>query len=133
MNDDDQPESATSLSEWVLGVLGALLVAALLTVLVHQAVTWRGPAQLTARVTDVQQTSAGYVTSVVVENTGSRTAQNAQVSGRVMRNDTLVDSAGATVAYVPPNSRRQVVLVFTADPEQDDVDLRVGIAGFTPM
>ncbi|MDR7380795.1 hypothetical protein [Promicromonospora iranensis] len=133
MSDNDHHSPSSSPGERAVGVLGALVVCAMLTVLVHQAVTWHGPPRLTTQITQVQRTDAGYAASVVVENTGGRTAEGVHVTGEITRENTVVDTASTTIGYVPPDSHREVALVFTTDPERPNVDLRVGIAGFTPM
>lgn len=133
MSDNEHHSPASSPGERAIGVFGALLVCAMLTVLVHQAVTWHGPPELAAQITHVQHTDTGYAASVVVENTGGRTAEGVRVTGEVTRDGTVVDTASTTIGYVPPDSHREVTLVFTTDPERPNADLRVGIAGFTPM
>ncbi|WP_298456878.1 hypothetical protein [uncultured Cellulomonas sp.] len=130
---DDQSPPSTSPGEWVIGALGALLVAAMVSVLAHQAVTWDGPARLEVTVGEVHEAEGGYVTSVVVENTGGRTAESARITGAITHDGTLVESAATTVSYVPPDSRREAVLVFATDPVRTGVALAVGVSGYTSM
>lgn len=81
--DNDPRTGTTSAGEWVLGTIGALVVAALMTLFIHQALVRDGPPRLEVTVLEIHHTDAGFVASVMVENTGDQTAQNAHLTGEV--------------------------------------------------
>ncbi|CCG02635.1 hypothetical protein [Blastococcus saxobsidens] len=126
----DQGSGGTSAAEYAVGGLGGLLVLLLIAFLGYQALAVResGP-QLAVEVTAVEQVGAGYEVRLRVRNDGGTTAEAVQVSGQIVRDGRQVEQASATIAYVPPESRREAVLVFSADPR--DGELTVGPEGYT--
>lgn len=132
MSDDHGGSSGSSRpsgTEWAVGVLGGLAVLALLGFLAYQAVAVADePAALRAQATAVERTPAGYVTTVRVRNVGGQTAQDVHLTGELTRDGTRVDSATATLPYVPARSEREATLVFGTDPAT--ADLSVTATGF---
>ena len=125
----DQRSEDTSAAEYVLGALGGLLVLLLIAFLAYQAVAVResGP-DLTVEATAVEQVGTRYQVHLTVINDGGTTAEAVHVSGSLTRRGERVEEASATIAYVPPESRRGAVLVFSTDPR--DGDLAVGADGY---
>ncbi|MGY1717668.1 hypothetical protein ACI8AG_01280 [Blastococcus sp. SYSU DS0552] len=63
-----------------------------------------------------------------MRNDGRTTAETVQLGGQLSRDGRQVEQASATIAYVPPESRREAVLVFSNDPR--DGELTVGPEGY---
>jgi uncharacterized protein (TIGR02588 family) len=126
---DDQRSEDTSAAEYVVGALGGLLVLLLIAFLAYQAVAVResGP-DLTVEVTAVEEVGAGYQVHLTVTNDGGTTAETVHLGGSLTRDGEQVGGASASVAYVPPESRRDAVLVFSTDPR--DGELTVGVEGY---
>ena len=125
----DHESGGTSVAEYAVGGLGGLLVLLLIAFLAYQAVAVResGP-DLSVEVIAVEPAGAGYEVRLQVTNDGGTTAEAVQVGGRLTRDGDQVEQASATLAYVPPESRRDVVLIFSSDPR--DGDLTVGPEGY---
>ena len=115
-SDDQEGSGAGSAGEYVIGALGALLVAALLGFLGYQAVVRDTGPEIAVEVTQVDAGPAGYAVRVEVTNRGGTTASGVVISGRLTRDGQQVESASTTVAYVPPDSMRTIALVFSEDP-----------------
>ncbi|MGY1827671.1 MULTISPECIES: hypothetical protein [unclassified Blastococcus] len=125
----DQGAGGTSAAEYAAGGLGGVLVLLLIAFLGYQAVAVResGP-ELAVEITAIEQAGPGYEVHVRVRNDGGTTAETVQLSGQLTRDGRQVEQASASVAYVPPESRREAVLVFSADPR--DGELTVGPEGY---
>lgn len=125
----DQGSGGTSAAEYAMGGLGGLLVLLLIVFLTYQAVAVRetGP-ELGVEITAVEQAGTGYEVHVRVRNDGGATAETVQLSGQLTRDGRQVEEASATIGYVPPESRRDAVLVFSTDPR--DGELTVGPEGY---
>lgn len=131
--DNDHRTATTSAGEWMLGTIGALIVAALMTLFIHQAVVRDGPPRLEVTVLEIDHTDAGFVASVMVENTGGQTAENAHLIGEVTDSGSVVETASTTIDYVSPGSRRRATLVLSTDPLATGADPHVSVDAFTPM
>ncbi|SEL98037.1 TIGR02588 family protein [Blastococcus sp. DSM 46786] len=119
-----RPERTTA-GEYALGALGGLLVLVLLGFLVQQVVTGRGSApELAVTVTAVEPRGDGWAVAFRVENSGGRTAEQLEVSGSLTRGGREVEQASATIAYVPPDSRRSGALLFSEDPRDGRLEVR---------
>ncbi|MCZ2824477.1 MULTISPECIES: hypothetical protein [unclassified Modestobacter] len=136
MSDPDEDTESTehggtSAAEYAAGGLGGLLVLLLVAFLGYQALAVRdsGP-DLAVEVTDVRLVGTGYEVRLEVTNDGGTTAEAVHLGGELARDGRQVEQASASISYVPPDSRREAVLVFTADPR--DGDLAVGVEGYRP-
>ncbi|MGY2083952.1 hypothetical protein [Blastococcus sp. SYSU DS0539] len=128
-NSQGQGSGGTSAAEYAMGGLGGLLVLLLIAFLGYQAVAVResGP-ELAVDITTVEQAGSGYEVHLRVRNDGGTTAETVQLGGQLSRDGRQVEQASATIAYVPPESRRAAVLVFSNDPR--DGELTVGPEGY---
>ncbi|MCZ2815050.1 hypothetical protein [Modestobacter sp. VKM Ac-2984] len=136
MSDPDEDTESTehggtSVAEYAVGGLGALLVLLLVAFLGYQALAVResGP-ELAVEITAVRSVGTGYEVRLDVTNDGGTTAEAVHLGGELRRDGRQVEQASASIAYVPPESLREAVLVFTADPR--DGDLAVGVEGYHP-
>ena len=137
--DEEQPgdrdpvdfDSATPAAEWAVAIVGAVLAIVIVGLLIVQAVrTPPEPPMLSTHLTEVTGVQvAGHLASVEIRNIGGRAATDVQITGDLMVDGQPVESASATVDYIPAGTTRTVLLQFTRDPE----DGRVAISslGFT--
>lgn len=107
---------------WTTGVLGALVVLAVLAVVILDGMGADEPARLVAREIDRRVTPGGVVLDVELRNLGGRPAGDVEVQG-VSATDPE-DEASATTPYVAGRSRREVALVFEADPGRPTLTVR---------
>ncbi|MDT0276138.1 TIGR02588 family protein [Blastococcus goldschmidtiae] len=126
---EQQKKGGTTPGEYVVGAVGGLVVLALLAFLAYQTLAVRetGP-ELAVSVTAIEPALAGYAVHFEVVNNGGRTAEQVQLSGTLTREGRQVEQSTAAVAYLPPESRRDGVLVFSEDPREGD--LTVGPSGY---
>jgi uncharacterized protein (TIGR02588 family) len=118
-------QERTTAGEYALGALGGLLVLVLLGFLLQQVVTGRGSApELAVTVTAVEPRGDGWEVAFRVENSGGRTAVELEVSGSLTQDGREVEESSATIAYVPPDSRRGGVLLFSEDPRDGRLEVR---------
>lgn len=104
--------------EWIIAGVSALVVIMVVGFLIHDAVTRDGG--LPALVTEIGAThpveGGGYMVEVDVRNLGHATAAAVQVEGTITLPDGTTETSQASLDYAPAQSRRQVTLVFRADP-----------------
>lgn len=122
--------SRTPSLESVLGLLGGLVVLAVLSFLAYEAVAadGRGPA-LSASIVRSEESDGQRVVHYEVRNDGSRTAEQVHVVGQLVKGGETVQQVSSTVAYVPVGSTRRGVLIFDAAPASAQV--RVRAASYT--
>ncbi|MDQ4021528.1 MAG: hypothetical protein M3257_07865 [Actinomycetota bacterium] len=114
----------------MLGVLGGLVVLALVGFLAYQGLVVReGDPQLAVEVIAVEETPPGFVAQLRVRNDGGKTAQAVHIVGTVTAVGGRAEEATATIDYLSPSSTTEAALVFGADPNTGKLDVRV--AGYT--
>jgi uncharacterized protein (TIGR02588 family) len=111
------------LLEWIMGGLGLLIVLAVLTIILREAVGPHEPAAIAPRVVEVRGAPGAWLAEVEVRNTGDETAAQVEIEGRVGD-----ETASAVVDYVPAGGKERVVLGFEADPR---AGLTLRTRGFT--
>jgi uncharacterized protein (TIGR02588 family) len=123
--DAGAPAHPVPLLEWVIAAMGALLVAAAIAYLVHQAL-WRDetPPEVRLAVERVLPLQGGYVVEFRATNRGAQAAQELVVEGKLAGPGGVAETAEATFDYLPPNSYREGGLFFTGDPRRGELHLR---------
>lgn len=103
--------------EWIVFGVGAALVATLVIVLAHGAVTRRSsPPNLAIELGRATPASGGHTVPVTVLNTGGTTAGEVRVEVRLERDGTEVEKSELTLRFAPSKSRREGWVVFQHDP-----------------
>lgn len=121
---------AVPMLEWVVGVLGALIVAALVGYLVWSAVARdETPPDVRLQVIGIQELPEGYLVRFAAENQGSQAAAALLIEGELELPDGETETGEATIDYLPPRSTREAALVFRNDPVSGDLTIRP--KGFT--
>jgi uncharacterized protein (TIGR02588 family) len=117
---------STSPLEWVIAAIGGLLVVGAIAYMVVFAVAeLERPPAVTLSVTSVTTTPGGYLVSFRAANAGGATAAALQVSGELRKGGAVVETSAVTIDYLPQQSEREGGLVFTRDPEDLTLSLRV--------
>ena len=116
----------TPLLEWVAGAVGATLTLTLIGFLGWEAWTSPGdvPPDVTVRLEAVLPAGEGFVARIVAANGSPETAAAVEVEGVLSRDGDEVETAGATLDYVPGNSEKRGGLFFSEDPREGDLRLR---------
>lgn len=115
-----EKESGTPFVEWLTGGAGALIFAAIVGILLTNAVSNpAGPPDIVVAVERVVPVSNGYVVAFVARNDGDTTAAMVEISG-----EGSVETHRAMLDYLPPRSERRGGLFFAADPRASGVVLR---------
>lgn len=127
MAGDDKPERKgreVGRLEWVVGALGAAIVAAVLGVLGYEAAIYEdGPPALVATVISVTATEGGHVVRFRTENRGASTAAEVVVRARLKRGDEVLEEAETTLDYVARKSDREAGVIFRADPRSAELEI----------
>ena len=103
--------------EWSVFAVSCVMIAAVVAILVHDAVTSSSsPPELHVVLGAVDSTDAGFAVPVAVMNRGETTAEQAKIVVTLVEGNTEVESAELTIAFVPGKSRREGWAVFRRDP-----------------
>jgi len=106
------PEPQTvPLVQWAMAVFGGLVTAAVIAVVIWEALQPSSPPALSARIIAIETTAAGRVAIVKVVNDGEDTASAVDIEG-VLGDE----QATATVDYVPGHGHAKAFLRFDGDP-----------------
>lgn len=103
--------AATPLLQWTMAILGGLVTAAIIGIVVWEALQPTASPALSARIIAVEATASGHVAVIEVVNDGDDTAAAVDIAG-VLGEET----ATATVDYVPGHGHAKAFLRFDADP-----------------
>jgi uncharacterized protein (TIGR02588 family) len=115
----------TSLLEWAVASIGALIVMALIAYLVFYGLTRSdGPPKISFETGPVQEIGNGYVVQFTVRNDGYSTASALEISGRLMQGDSIAEESRATIDHVPEQSSRSGGLFFSRNPALHQLGVR---------
>lgn len=108
-----------------MAAASALLVLATLGFLVYEALAVSPtPPDLRVTVAAVQPAGDSYLVEFEATNGGGRTAARVEVEGTMRRGGVTVETASATLDYVPEGGTRRGGLYFTQDPRGQTLELR---------
>jgi uncharacterized protein (TIGR02588 family) len=113
------------LFEWLVAGVGALLVTGTIGYLVVQGL-WRDatPPDVRVEALRVLALEHNYVVEFRALNEGGEPAAELLVEGELIGPDGSVETAEATVDYLPPASHREGGLFFSRDPGAFELRLR---------
>lgn len=111
--------AATPLVQWAMAILGGGVTAAVIGVVIWEAVQPPAPPALSARIVSVETTATGHVAVITVANDGDDTASAVEIEGRLGG-----EQATATVDYVPGHGHARAFLRFDADPRSASVAVK---------
>jgi len=103
-----------------MGAAGAIIFAAIVAVLLNNALTDPGaPPSIIVELDAIEQVAGGYVVEFVARNEGDTTAAMVEISGEAGG-----ETHSATLDYLPPRSERRGGLFFESDPRASELKLR---------
>ena len=111
--------ASTPLLQWAMAILGGVVTAAIIGVVIWEALQPTAPPALSARIVDVETTSSGHVAVIKVVNDGDDTASAVDIEGVLG-----AETATATVDYVPGHGHAKAFLRFDADPRAASVPVK---------
>lgn len=122
---DSGPQGATSRWEWITGAFSLLLVLGAIGFLLYEEFARPDtPAQIVVTVDTVFGGEQGYVVQIRVSNEGGTTATGLLVRGELKGDTGVVETAEATIDYVPSRSHRRAGLLFSRDPGRHALEVR---------
>ena len=122
--DSDDPR-AIPILEWVVGALGAFLLAGTIGFLVWHALGRDdAPPDVRVAVAGVLELQNGYVVQFRATNQGGSAAAQLLIEGELTGPDGPIETSEATLDYLPPRSDREGGLFFARDPRGLDLRLR---------
>jgi uncharacterized protein (TIGR02588 family) len=111
--------------EWVVGALGAFLLAGTIGFLVWHALGRNdAPPDVRLAVESVVELQNGYLVQFRAMNQGGSAAAQLLIEGDLAGPDGPIETSEATLDYLPPRSDRQGGLFFARDPRGLDLRLR---------
>jgi uncharacterized protein (TIGR02588 family) len=117
------------LTEWLVAALGALLVAGTIGSLVWLALGRdQTPPDVRVEAGAVLARQQGFLIEFRAVNTGGKAAAALLVEGELLGSDGVLETAQASIDYLPPRSARAGGLVFRRDPRRHE--LRLGVKGY---
>jgi uncharacterized protein (TIGR02588 family) len=125
---DDRAEASrrpVPATEWVVAAIGAALVAATIGYLVFLALSRdEAPPDVQVVAGSVHALQNGYVVEFRAINAGAKAAAELLVEGELAGPDGPIETAEATIDYLPPRSEREGGLIFSRDPRKYELHLR---------
>lgn len=113
------------LLEWVVGGLGLLIVTAVVSVLVYEAVAGdHSPPDVKLTVQSIAPLQNGFVVKIRAKNLGGEPAAQVSITAEVRDGSKVVESSETQFAHLPPHSHREAGVFFQADPRHHEIRLR---------
>ena len=126
-NQKDRSADAAGHTDWVeraATIISTLLVAALLALLIWDAVRTHTPAELRTKVGESHVVEGAHYLEISVENTGDRAARDIEVSVSLTAADST-DEATFTIDWLAGRSTRHGMVILPRDPASGRVRARV--------
>ena len=115
----------TSISEWIVAIVSAALVLALLGYLIYDGTrSPRTPPDVTVEVDSIQKAGSGYLVLFRARNNGRITAAEVVVEGELEPESGKVERSETTIDYVPARGEQRGGLYFRTDPQRSRLRLR---------
>lgn len=122
----DSGSEGPSALEIISASIGVVVTAAILGIIGWEAITTDGHAvpDLAIDADRASPVGSGYVVELVARNRSEQTAAAVEVEGELKQGDTVVETARATIDYVPAHSQGRAGLIFTRDPAGYRLEVR---------
>ena len=112
--------------EWIVAAIGFVLVAGTIGFMLYQTVTEKDtPPNFSVKVDSIVQTEGGYLVKFRVKNSGETSAGEVTIKGELKRDAEIVEGRTVKLTYVPSNSERDGGLLFSENPNELQLKLRV--------
>ena len=119
------PLAGTPLLERLLAVMGALLLGSGVAFLVHDGLTRDDePGGITIHVDEIRAAAGDYVARFTIHNGGGETLSQLHLTARLMDGDAEIESARASVDYLPGHAKQEGGFYFDHDPRRYVLSIR---------
>ena len=117
-----------SLAEWVtFGVAATVLLVVVGIIAYDWFVTPPSPPVLSATLSGpVEQVNDQFQVRFEVSNSGGQTAEAVQVLAKLTRDGKVVEDGEQAIDFLSAGESEQGAFLFTSDPEQGELTVRVG-------
>ena len=124
--DKAQPYQKPPFLEWLIAALGLILVTGAIGFMIYEAATQENlPPNFVFKVGSATQTANGFLVKFELENTGDETAAAVEIEGELTRGEESVEKSSASLTYAPSHSKREGGLLFTKNPNEFELTIRV--------
>ena len=124
--DKTKQHQKTSALEWIIAVVGLILVTGAIGFMIYEAALQeKQPPNFVFEIASPMKTSNGFLVKFELENTGDETAAAVEVEGELTRGEESVEKSSATLTYAPSHSKREGGLLFTKNPNEFELTIRV--------
>jgi uncharacterized protein (TIGR02588 family) len=107
------------MAEWVVAIVSAVLVVAVLGSLIYDGVrSPETPPDVTVEIDSIQSAGPGYLVLFRARNVGRTTAANVVVAGELEADTGTVEASETTLDYVPAGGVARGGLYFEQDPRR---------------
>jgi uncharacterized protein (TIGR02588 family) len=125
-NSNEAGRTEIPVLEWLLGSIGALMVAGAIGFLAWSGmVQGDAPPDIRVEVEQVLQQRNGWLVMVRAFNEGGSAAAEVTVGGELTASDGTVETAELRLDFLPSRSDRRGGLFFTRDPKSQALKVRV--------
>jgi uncharacterized protein (TIGR02588 family) len=130
--DRDEQQHRVTLLEIIATTISGLLIACLVGVLVWDAAHPDTAAQLSVEVGASQSDASGYRLPATVRNRGDVSARDVVVHLELVStaSDSTIDESEITIDWLPRQSSREIVGVFSRPSRPERVGLRAEVRGY---
>jgi len=113
------------LLEWIIGALGLAIVAAVVGVLLYEAIAGdRSPPDVKLTVLSIAQRQNGFLVKIRAENNGGEPAARVEITAELVEGAKVVEASGTQFEHLPPHSAREAGVFFQRDPRQIEIRLQ---------
>jgi uncharacterized protein (TIGR02588 family) len=117
--------SDTPKLEWLLGIIGILLLGSGVGFLLHEGLTRDDePGAVTATVIEIHDTGGVYLVRFSVHNSGGEALSQLHVAARLIDGSVELESARATIDYLPGHSMQQGGFYFKRYPRRYALEIK---------
>lgn len=112
--------------EWIAAGIGLILTLAVFAVIGHEALTGEAnelPA-IEVAIGEVTPTASGFVVAFEARNAARGTAAAVEIEGTLKSGETIVETSGAVIDYVPGRGKAEGGMFFKQDPRKHTLEAR---------
>lgn len=125
--DTASPQTRRSLAEWITFIFASLILVVLVClILVDWHITQSRPPAFQVTVSDTSRvTDHRYYVPFEIRNTGGRIARTVQITAELHIDGEPDESGEQQIDFLSSNERKQGSFVFTHDPQEGELVIRV--------
>lgn len=123
-NSSERQTGKTSILEWIVAVIGLILVVGTIGFMMYKAFTSKDtPPNFTTKIERIETVNSGYVVIFNLINNGEQTASGVNVEGELKNGGESLEKSGVTFDYAPSASETEGGLFFKNNPNQFQIEI----------